>query len=199
MSAKLNESKSEILRLQSELTKISGNCFDEDGMKNNALVDLVDKLNSVQTKLITEQRIWNEEKRKIASSYASAEQTLAAKHRESLSDHRSKIASLEDKLESERERYKDLEKDKMILIQQASAAKDRHESQKEQCIKLKRDLQILKQTLSVTHDNRDLPGGSQDDLPTRSNPSSTNQAEMRLLQNKVGLQNENFSYISIKN
>ena len=199
MSAKLNESKSEISRLQSELTKISGNCFDVHGMKTNALVELVDKLNSVQTKLITEQRNWSEEKRKIASSYASAEQTLAAKHRESLSDHRSKIASLEDKLESERERYRDLEKDKAILIQQASAAKDRYESLNEQCIQLKRDLQIFKQTLSVTQDNRDSSGGSQDDLPIRSNPSSTNQAEMRLLYNKVSLKNEHFSYVSIQN
>ena len=139
----------------------------------------------MQNEFVIEQRKLGEEKRATASSYATAEQNQAAKHREKMSEQRSTIASLEDHVVRERERYRELERDKLVLIQQETVAKQKNESLVELSTNLTRDLEVSRQNLSASQSAHNLTGNKHNDSSNNKNSPAVNHSQLRLLSNKV--------------
>jgi len=153
LQSQLNASKAEVARLHAALTK-DGVCIPSvhrHALSGALQTDLIAKVSELHNELLISQTKWSEEKRAIASSHAAAQQSVAASHRLELADHRSKLAEMEDELALQRERFRDLEKEKIVFMQKMNISVANGKSLAKECENQRSDVEVLKQSLALAN------------------------------------------------
>ena len=119
-------------------------------MNSSYQQELLSKVQSLHAELTNNQRRWNEEKRKLMSEQAAANQNLSGSHRNQIAELREEIAGLEDKVTDMNEAVRNVEKDKSLLNQKVADAERKKIHAVGDAEKLRSDVKTLQQSLQAT-------------------------------------------------
>ena len=179
LNLKLSESKAEIVQLKSNSRTLDKNRYnDRHDVTTHAREDLLLKINELHQELETSKRQWVGEKRSFASSQAALQQSQAAEFRKALSNHRQELSKLEDEIELRKEIARNLEKDKIALVQKYSEADSFSQ-------RLQKGLEELRSQNSADQPKLISTGGSAS--REANNVAAISESTIRSLTNKVGI------------
>ncbi|GMH66148.1 hypothetical protein TrST_g11447 [Triparma strigata] len=185
VGSELNDSRATEAELRAKLASVA-NTTKSDNMNSSYQQELLSKVQSLHAELTNNQRRWNEEKRKLMSEQAAANQNLSGSHRNQIAELREEIAGLEDKVTDMNEAVRNVEKDKSLLNQKVADAERKKIHAVGDAEKLRSDVKTLQQSLQATQ-SLDLAQGDlyKDGESTIAALQATSDARIRTLNNKV--------------
>ena len=190
--SQLNSSKAEIARFKSSVSTQGQSSRAKDSQesdfhnKSDVEETLLMKIQSLHQEIMFSQRKWGEEKRSIVSAHSAVQQKKAAKHREDLSEHRAKIAAMEDEAASQKDRFMELEKEKIVLMKKINDSSQKNDHLSNVVSDLRSEVKLMKQSLSLAQSNSLVSDGSSPQHKGGENKQkSTMEAEIQTLKNKV--------------
>ncbi|GMH51794.1 hypothetical protein TL16_g01087 [Triparma laevis f. inornata] len=185
VGSELNESRATEAELRSKLASVA-NTSKSDNVNSSYQQELLTKVQSLHSELTNNQRRWNEEKRKLMSEQAAANQNLSGSHRNQIAELREEIAGLEDKVTDMNEQVRNVEKDKSLLNQKVADAERKKIHAVGEAEKFRSDVKTLQQSLQATQ-SLDLAQGDlyKDGESTIAALQATSDARIRTLNNKV--------------
>ena len=192
LESQINAYKADVARLESaSTTTYHSSSGGADVVPESLERDLLVKIDSLQSELTLAHRKWGQERRELASSHAAAEQERAEKHRVELAEQRAAISALEDNTVSQKEKTRDVEKERLLLMQKLATANHSIEVARNESMNLRDELDSIKQTLhaaqSSTQGGHGGASSSDDNALLIVDTSCIGDAEsnVRTLNNKV--------------
>ena len=192
LESRLNSHKAECAELKAAFTKekMKPTVREEgDDERRAAVVEgqtfFLEKLQQLHHELAASQRKWGEEKRSIVSSHAAAQQELAARYSLELSQLRSSLVASEDETSSQKDKCREVEKQKISLLKKIEESTQKQSQLKSEIAQLRGEVQLTRQSLQAVQGANLYFTGDDRDGRDQANSKAANEPLVRALNNKV--------------